>query len=796
MYNLDLFTSKAITSIDLAIKVSGSMGHTYVGSEHLLLGLIKEGTNTASIILSAYKITEKNVSEKIKHTVGTGEELVLNYECMTPALCRILSRSTENSKVTNSKLVGTEHILCALLKEKNCSANLILQSLGVNINRLYKDCTNTNYNINEAKTINPANEVDNRQIPNLIKYGKNLTEQAYKKGFDPVVCREKEIERVIQILSRRTKNNPCLVGEAGVGKTAIAEGLAQMIVNGDVPDDLKHKNIFSLDIPSLLAGAKYRGDFEERIRACINEVIKQGNIILFLDEIHTIVGAGAAEGAVDASNILKPQLARGEIQVIGATTTAEYRKEIEKDNALERRFQTVFVEEPTEAQTVKILMGLRANYEKFHNVIISDDVIKLAVTHSIRYINDRYLPDKAIDLLDEACSRAKLKRVLINNGKSRNLKEFDDYKPNNHGNNRITLEELHRSMYSQSTTTDSSVYVTKQDICDITSSWSGIPVDKTSKDESTKVLELEDSLKKSVIGQDKAVKSVADAIARNSCGLRDEKRPISSFLFLGSTGVGKTELSKALATELFDSEDSLIRFDMSEYMEKHSVSKLIGSPPGYVGCEDGGQLTEKVRRRPYSIVLFDEIEKAHEEVTNVLLQILDEGYLTDNNGRKVNFRNTIVIITSNIGSNVANKNVNIGFSSMALEDINQKVIEEAKRHFKPELLNRLDEVIVFNKLSSTQLEGIAKKLLKELQVRAKKIGVELTFDVSAIKLLSMEKSTNEYGARPLKRKISDSIETQLSDKILHGTIKAGDKVYIYNDNGTFAIKNCGAMSIK
>ena len=796
MYNLDLFTSKAITSIDLAIKVSGSMGHTYVGSEHLLLGLIKEGTNTASIILSAYKITEKNVFEKIKHTVGTGEELVLNYECMTPALCRILSRSTENSKVTNSKLVGTEHILCALLKEKNCSANLILQSLGVNINRLYKDCTNTNYNINEAKTVNPANEVDNRQIPNLIKYGKNLTEQAYKKGFDPVVCREKEIERVIQILSRRTKNNPCLVGEAGVGKTAIAEGLAQMIVNGDVPDDLKHKNIFSLDIPSLLAGAKYRGDFEERIRACINEVIKQGNIILFLDEIHTIVGAGAAEGAVDASNILKPQLARGEIQVIGATTTAEYRKEIEKDNALERRFQTVFVEEPTEAQTVKILMGLRANYEKFHNVIISDDVIKLAVTHSIRYINDRYLPDKAIDLLDEACSRAKLKRVLINNGKSRNLKEFDDYKPNNHGNNRITLEELHRSMYSQSTTTDSSVYVTKQDICDITSSWSGIPVDKTSKDESTKVLELEDSLKKSVIGQDKAVKSVADAIARNSCGLRDEKRPISSFLFLGSTGVGKTELSKALATELFDSEDSLIRFDMSEYMEKHSVSKLIGSPPGYVGCEDGGQLTEKVRRRPYSIVLFDEIEKAHEEVTNVLLQILDEGYLTDNNGRKVNFRNTIVIITSNIGSNVANKNVNIGFSSMALEDINQKVIEEAKRHFKPELLNRLDEVIVFNKLSSTQLEGIAKKLLKELQVRAKKIGVELTFDVSAIKLLSMEKSTNEYGARPLKRKISDSIETQLSDKILHGTIKAGDKVYIYNDNGTFAIKNCGAMSIK
>ena len=796
MYNLDLFTSKAITSIDLAIKVSGSMGHTYVGSEHLLLGLIKEGTNTASIILSAYKITEKNVSEKIKHTVGTGEELVLNYECMTPALCRILSRSTENSKVTNSKLVGTEHILCALLKEKNCSANLILQSLGVNINRLYKDCTNTNYNINEAKTVNPANEVDNRQIPNLIKYGKNLTEQAYKKGFDPVVCREKEIERVIQILSRRTKNNPCLVGEAGVGKTAIAEGLAQMIVNGDVPDDLKHKNIFSLDIPSLLAGAKYRGDFEERIRACINEVIKQGNIILFLDEIHTIVGAGAAEGAVDASNILKPQLARGEIQVIGATTTAEYRKEIEKDNALERRFQTVFVEEPTEAQTVKILMGLRANYEKFHNVIISDDVIKLAVTHSIRYINDRYLPDKAIDLLDEACSRAKLKRVLINNGKSRNLKEFDDYKPNNNGNNRITLEELHRSMYSQSTTTDSSVYVTKQDICDITSSWSGIPVDKTSKDESTKVLELEDSLKKSVIGQDKAVKSVADAIARNSCGLRDEKRPISSFLFLGSTGVGKTELSKALATELFDSEDSLIRFDMSEYMEKHSVSKLIGSPPGYVGCEDGGQLTEKVRRRPYSIVLFDEIEKAHEEVTNVLLQILDEGYLTDNNGRKVNFRNTIVIITSNIGSNVANKNVNIGFSSMALEDINQKVIEEAKRHFKPELLNRLDEVIVFNKLSSTQLEGIAKKLLKELQVRAKKIGVELTFDVSAIKLLSMEKSTNEYGARPLKRKISDSIETQLSDKILHGTIKAGDKVYVYNDNGTFAIKNCGAMSIK
>ena len=778
MYNLDLFTSKAITSINLAIKISGSMGHTYVGSEHLLLGLIKEGTNTASITLASYRITEKNVSDKIKSTVGTGEELILTYECMTPALCRILSRSSENSKLSGMKLVGTEHILEAILKEKNCTANLILQSLGVNINKLLKDCSNSNSSgINEDKTINPANEIDNRQISTLIKYGKNLTEQAYKKRFDPVIGRDKEIERVIQILSRRTKNNPCLIGEAGVGKTAIVEGLAQLIVNGNVPDNLKKKNIFSLDIPSLLAGAKYRGDFEERIRTCINEVTKQGNIILFLDEIHTIVGAGAAEGAVDASNILKPQLARGEIQVIGATTTSEYRHEIEKDNALERRFQPVLVEEPSEEQTIHILKGLRPNYEKYHNVIIPDDVLKLSVTHSTRYINDRYLPDKAIDLLDEACSRAKLRKVS-NSTKIPQLKEFEqDYNKSN----RITLEDLHRSIYSEEKTIKN-IYVTKQDICDITSAWSGIPVAKTSKSENAKILELENTLKKVVIGQDVAVKSVADAIARNRCGLRDECRPISSFLFLGSTGVGKTELSKALANQLFDSEDSLIRFDMSEYMEKHSVSKLIGSPPGYVGCEDGGQLTEQVRRKPYSIVLFDEIEKAHADVSNVLLQILDEGYLTDSSGRKVNFRNTIIIITSNIGSDLTNKS-DIGFNQTDENStIKNRVIAKAKQHFKPELLNRLDDIIVFEKLQTPQLEGITNKLLNELKVRASKIGIELSFDNSAIKLLALEKSTKEYGARPLKRRISESIETPLSEQILLENIKHGDKVYISYKN--------------
>ncbi|MCD7799968.1 MAG: ATP-dependent Clp protease ATP-binding subunit [Ruminococcus sp.] len=790
MYNLDLFTSKAVTSINLAIKISGSMGHTYVGSEHLLLGLIKEGTNTASITLASYRVNEKNVSEKIKSTVGTGEELILTYECMTPALCRILSRSSENSKLSGMKLVGTEHILEAILKEKNCTANLILQSLGVNVSRLAKDCSSNSSTINEDKAINPANEIDNRQISNLIKYGKNLTEQAYKKCFDPVIGRDKEIERVIQILSRRTKNNPCLIGEAGVGKTAIVEGLAQLIVRGEVPDNLKKKNIFSLDIPSLLAGAKYRGDFEERIRTCINEVIKQGNIILFLDEIHTIVGAGAAEGAVDASNILKPQLARGEIQVIGATTTSEYRHEIEKDNALERRFQPVLVEEPSEEETIKILKGLRPNYENYHSVVIPDDVLKLSVTHSIRYINDRYLPDKAIDLLDEACSRAKLKRVS-NGGKLQSLKEFEqsyDSSP------RITLEDLHRSIYSEEKTVKT-IYVTKQDICDITSAWSGIPVSKTSKAESLKILELEDTLKSIIIGQDVAVKAVSDAIARNRCGLRDEHRPISSFLFLGSTGVGKTELSKALANQLFDSEDNLIRFDMSEYMEKHSVSKLIGSPPGYVGCEDGGQLTEQVRRKPYSIVLFDEIEKAHADVSNVLLQILDEGYLTDSSGRKVSFRNTIVIITSNIGSDFANKS-DIGFNQVGgSSSIKDRVIAKAKQHFKPELLNRLDDIIVFERLGTTQLEGIANKLLNELKVRANKIGIELSFDDSAIKLLALEKSTSEYGARPLKRKISECIETPLSEQILLENIRHGDKVYIYNDNGKFAIKNCGKVSI-
>lgn len=787
MYNLDLFTSKAVASINLAVKISGNMGHTYVGSEHLLLGLIKEGTNTAAITLASYRITEKNVAEKIKSSVGTGEELILTYECMTPALCRILSRSSENCKVSGIKLVGTEHILEAILKEKNCTANLILQSLGVNISKLSKECLG-NTIFNESKPINPASDIDHRQIPNLIKYGKNLTEQAFKRGFDPLIGRNVEIERVIQILSRRTKNNPCLIGEAGVGKTAIVEGLAQMIVKGEVPDDLRKKNIFSLDIPSLLAGAKYRGDFEERIRACINEVIKQGNIILFLDEIHTIVGAGAAEGAVDASNILKPQLARGEIQVIGATTTAEYRHEIEKDNALERRFQPIFVDEPSEEETISILKGLRVNYENYHNVIIPDDVLKLAVTHSIRYINDRYLPDKAVDLLDEACSRAKLRKSL-----NKSIGEIDE---DFQSNNRLTLEDLHRSIYSEERVSRT-IYVTRQDVCDVTSAWSGIPTSKTSKDESVKVLELEKNLKARVIGQDVAVKSVADAIARNRCGLRDENKPISSFLFLGSTGVGKTELSKALASELFDSEESLIRFDMSEYMEKHSVSKLIGSPPGYVGCDDGGQLTEKVRRRPYSIVLFDEIEKAHLDVANVLLQILDEGFLTDSLGRKVNFRNTIIIVTSNIGSNIANKSGSIGFSEKSSYDsIKDRVIQEAKSHFKPELLNRIDDIIVFEKLGNAQLEGISAKLLKDLQLRASKIGIELSFDSSAIKLLANEKSTNEYGARPLKRKITESIETPLSEQLLLDNVKSGDKVHIYDDNGKFSIKNCGRVSLK
>ena len=786
MYNLDLFTSKSVTCINLAVKISGSMGHTYVGSEHLLLGLIKEGTNTACITLASYRITEKNVADKIKSSVGTGEELILTYDCMTPALCRILSRSLEICKVSRMKLVGTEHILEAMLKEKNCSANILLQSLGVNINKLCKECLGNNIT-SDTKLINPANDIDNRQIPNLIKYGKNLTEQAFKKGFDPVIGRTTEIERVIQILSRRTKNNPCLIGEAGVGKTAIVEGLAQMVVKGEVPDDLKKKNIFSLDIPSLLAGAKYRGDFEERIRACINEVIKQGNIILFLDEIHTIVGAGAAEGAVDASNILKPQLARGEIQVIGATTTNEYRHEIEKDNALERRFQPVLIDEPSEQETISILKGLRSNYENYHNVTIPDDVIKLAVTHSTRYINDRYLPDKAVDLLDEACSRAKLRKSL-----NKSPSEFED---DFQSNNRITLEDLHRSIYSEEKITRN-IYVTKQDICDVTSAWSGIPTSKTSQDESIKILNLEKNLKKRVIGQDVAVKSVADAIARNRCGLRDENKPISSFLFLGSTGVGKTELSKALASELFDSEENLIRFDMSEYMEKHSVSKLIGSPPGYVGCDDGGQLTEKVRRKPYSIVLFDEIEKAHADISNILLQILDEGFLTDSLGRKINFRNTIIIVTSNIGSNIANRS-SIGFSEKSSYDsIKDKVIEEAKNHFKPELLNRIDDIIVFEKLESSQLEGISSKLLKDLQVRASKIGIELSFDVSAIKLLALEKSTNEYGARPLKRKITESIETPLSEQLLLGNIKSGDKVYIYNNNGKFGIKKCGNIILK
>ncbi len=775
MHNTELFTKKANVVISKAFMQAGKLGHTYVGSEHLLLALSAETGSTSASILKSCGVTEEKVLGRIIRMIGRGEPSIVDADSATPAVTRIIGAACRTVGATVEKPAGTEHLLAALLRDDNCTAVGIISDMGVNPSAILNTCKGfSGMNVNYYPPITKA--------PTLLKYGKDLTAMAAEKKCDPVFCRDDEISRVIQILSRRTKNNPCLVGEAGVGKTAVAEGVAMAVASGNVPDTLKGKHIFALNLTSMLAGAKYRGDFEDRIKMCMDEVIDNGSIILFIDELHTIVGAGAAEGAIDAANILKPQLARGELRIIGATTFDEYRKFIGKDSALERRFQQVTVNEPSPVEAVEILKGLRCCYEDYHKVKISDDAINAAVNMSVRYINDRCLPDKAIDLIDEAASRVH----IVNSAKH-------DHNRKNEFAAVFDKCVSRKKSLAEAISDNSDIAfaaVTADDIAEVLSAATGIPVSRISADEGKRLINLEEELHKRVVGQHDAVAAVANAVRRSRAGLRDPIRPIGSFIFSGPSGVGKTELAKALAASLFDSDKSLIRFDMSEYMEKHSVSRMIGSPPGYVGYDEGGQLTEQVRRRPYSVILFDEIEKAHSDVTNLLLQILDDGMLTDGQGRKVSFANTVIILTSNIGARSITENTTIGFGdemrSKETENrrIKSNVMKQLKKHFRPELLGRIDELVVFSKLEKNDLSCLAEKLLNELKKRAEAMEISLEISSEAIEALA-QTDINETGARSLRRIITEKIENLLSTKLINGEVQSGDSIILTADGDNF-----------
>ena len=745
MYCNDDFTKLASLAIKKAFDYAGASGHTYIGSEHILYGISTEGT--AGVILRSSGVTDERIKKRIEELVGKGVKTKLSEECLTPTSSRILENAVTLSEETGARLAGTEHILMAILKERGSSAYGIIKDLGAGIPKLHSDCA-------DAFAADNSSMKTAVKLPNLSKFGKDLNALAAKNKCDPVFAREEETERVMQILSRRTKNNPCLIGEAGVGKTAIAEGIARLLASGKVPETLRGKHLFSLDIPSMVAGAKYIGDFEERIKLCIEEVSNAGNVILFIDEIHTIVGAGAAEGAIDAANILKPRLARGDIQIIGATTEDEYRRYIEKDAALERRFQPVRIEEPSEENSVKILNGIKECYEKHHKITISDSSIKAAVNLSKRYITDRFLPDKAIDLIDEACSRKKMKS-------ERNIFADDffcEVKP--------------------------SAEITEDDIAEVVSMKTGIPLTRLTETETEKLFLMEDTIRKRITGQEKAVKTVCDAIKRNRTGLKDEQKPIGSFLFCGPTGVGKTELTKALAEVLFGDDKNVIHIDMSEYQESFSASRLIGSPPGYVGFEDGGQLTGSVRKKPYSVVLFDEIEKAHPDIFNLMLRVMDEGVLEDSHGRKADFKNCVIIMTSNIGADIMTGSKKLGFTDNFSESREKEVISEIRKKFSPEFINRIDKIAVFESLKENELHKITRRLLSKLGERAEKIGISLSFDDSVISEICKISETEKYGARALKRTITEYAENLVSEKIISGEISSGDEVLLtFSESG-------------
>ncbi len=811
------FTKKAQEALNHAAETAAMLGHGYIGSEHLLLGLIKAEGSLASSILIDNDVTDEKITNLVYQLIAPDSNISVKEPAgYTPRVRRILENASKEAIRFKSELIGTEHILISIIKETESVAARLLNTIGVSIKKMYVDILvamgeDTNAYKEDFQNGKVRNK-DRRTTQTLNQYSRDLTQLAREGKLDPVIGREEEIKRVIQILSRRTKNNPCLIGEPGVGKTAIAEGLAAKIVEGSVPDNIKNKRLLTLDLSGMVAGSKYRGEFEERIKRVINEVKNDGNVLLFLDELHTIIGAGGAEGAIDASNILKPSLARGEIQLIGATTIEEYRKYIEKDAALERRFQSVKVEEPGIEETVGILKGLRSRYEQHHKVTITDDAIKAAVKLSERYINDRFLPDKAIDLIDEAASKARLKSYTMPDEitkleeqlnklenekeeavKSEAFEEAGEIKKKQ-ARKKARLEKLKQKWEDDKNS--SNIIVGEDEVADVVSAWTRIPVQRIAQAETERLIKLEETLHNRVIGQDEAVTAIAKAIRRGRVGLKDPNRPIGSFLFLGPTGVGKTELSKALADAMFGTESALIRVDMSEFMEKHTVSKLIGSPPGYVGYDEGGQLSEKVRRNPYSVILFDEVEKAHPDVFNVLLQVLDDGHITDSTGRVVDFKNTVIIMTSNAGAENIVAPKTLGFATATdekqnHENMKSKVMDEVKRIFKPEFINRIDEIIVFHMLNKEQIAKIVDIMINTVNKRTleqMKISIEL--DGEAKKYIVEKGYDEKYGARPLRRTIQNEIEDNIAEKILEGKIKEGNKVKVSVKDGTldFSLK--------
>lgn len=799
------YTNQAKTAVKYAEKTARRYKHSYIGTEHLLAGLLHEEEGTAGMVLRDMGISEERLMEMIRKLIAPEESNVLNADRAgyTPRATRMLEGAVEEADDLRSEKIGTEHLLLAMLREVDCMGTRLLHTMGVNIRKLQNE-------VLAAMGEEVANPRDNGNArsrneavtgtPTLDQYSRDLTEMARQGVMDPVVGREDEIGRVIQILSRRTKNNPCLIGEPGVGKTAVVEGLAQRITQGLVPEKMKNRRLVVLDLSGMVAGSKYRGEFEERIKKVIAEVMEHPGILLFIDELHTIIGAGGAEGALDASNILKPSLSRGEIQIIGATTIEEYRKHIEKDAALERRFQPVTVEEPTQEQAVEILKGLRPYYEKHHGVTITDEALEAAVKMSIRYIADRHLPDKAIDLMDEASSRVQLTGITVPpqlkeveqnlhalaEKKEEAIREGNFSRARELQEGQKELEESYEKLKKRQEQRykNKKMQVTEENIAQIVSNWTKIPVQKLAQKESKRLASLEKELHKRVIGQEEAVEAVAKAIKRGRVGLKDPSRPIGSFLFLGPTGVGKTELSKALAETVFGSEQAMIRVDMSEYMEKHSVSKLIGSPPGYVGYEEGGQLSEKIRRNPYSVILFDEIEKAHPDVFNILLQVLDDGHITDAQGRKVDFKQTCIIMTSNAGAQSIVEPKRLGFSQgedkkKDYEDMKRGVMEEVRRIFKPEFLNRVDEILVFHMLDKQEIRQIVNILVKKLEKRCKEqLDIELVVRNSVKDYLAENGFDSKYGARPLKRAIQNKLEDRMAEEILDGKIHRGDRVIV------------------
>ena len=814
MYKFTGFTQKANEALNAAIEYAENLGHTYIGSEHLLLGLLTSEGSVAYTALTARNITADDVENAVRNSVGIGTPTVLSPNDFTPRSKNIIETSITIARSLGHGYVGTEHLLIAIIRDSSCYAMDILDSMNVSASDIAEEITK-NVNVSQSETSNsknPSKAKGKTETPTLDQFGRDLTAVARQGKIDPVIGRQKEIERVIQILCRRTKNNPCLIGEPGVGKTAIAEGLALKIASGEVPEILKDKRIVALDLTGMVAGTKYRGDFEERIKSAIDEVSKSGNIILFIDEVHTLIGAGSAEGAVDAANILKPALARGEMQVIGATTIEEYRKNIEKDSALERRFQSVLVGEPSREETVEILKGIRDKYEAHHKVKITDEAIEAAVKMSSRYIGDRFLPDKAIDLIDEAASKVrlraytppedireledKIKRIDEEKASAVNSQNFERAAALRDEEKEIKTHLANAKESWKKQNSETNGVVTPDEIAAIVSEWTHIPVVQLTEEESQRLIHMEEELHRRIVGQDQAVSAVSKAIRRGRVGLKDPNRPTGSFIFLGPTGVGKTELCKTLAATLFGDESAMIRLDMSEFMEKHTVSKLVGSPPGYVGYDEGGQLTEKVRRKPYSVVLFDEIEKAHPDVFNMLLQILDDGVLTDSQGRKVDFKNCIIIMTSNVGAKlITNEGASaLGFKgednggTMSREDIRSAVMGELKKCFRPEFLNRVDDIIVFEQLGKEDIKEIARRLLKTLKNRVHDMGIELDFDDSAIDKIADEGFDPVYGARPLKRAIQSQIEDRLSEEMLEGRMTSGNKYICKHKDDSFVFE--------